>query len=70
MMARKIGSVRSQRRDDEGIDGRARSGRRVMRGPEPRDGAAMRVRRCGGSERPWRRSVREGKRRGRGRRRR
>lgn len=52
-MARKIGKVRNHRREDEGTEGRARSERRVMSGPEPWAGAAMRVRRWAGLGRPW-----------------
>lgn len=68
MMAMKIGSVRNQRRYDEGIAGSSRSGRRVMRGPELRVGAAMSDRRCGGRGRPWDNCVKEGEGGGRGRR--
>ena len=42
-MVRKMGSVRSQRREEETIGGSSRSARRLMRGPEPGVGAAMRV---------------------------
>lgn len=51
-MVRKMGSVRSQRREEETMVGSSRSGRRLMRGPEPGDGAAMRVLRGI----PWRRN--------------
>lgn len=42
-MVRKMGSVRSQRREEETMGGSSRSARRLMRGPEPGVGAAMRV---------------------------
>lgn len=41
-MARNMGSVRSQRREEEMTGGSSRSARRLMRGPEPGVGAAMR----------------------------
>lgn len=46
-MAKKMGRVRSQIRQGRGISGRARSGRREVRGPEPGRGAAIMVRLCG-----------------------
>lgn len=45
MMAAKIGRVRNQWKVEVETDGRARSGRRSMRGPEPGRGAAIMVRR-------------------------
>lgn len=48
MMAKNIGRLRAQMRQEPEMVGRARSERRVMRGPELGLGAAMRVRWAGG----------------------
>ena len=48
MMAKNMGRLRAQMRQEPEMEGRARSERRVMRGPELGLGAAMRVRWAGG----------------------
>ena len=65
MINMKIGRVRSQMRKGRGMSGRARSERRVMSGPEPIFGGAMRVRWWGERRRALRR-VAEGRWMGRG----
>ena len=51
MTDRKIGRVLSQSLREEGMEGRARSERRVIRGPSLGFGAAINVRRVGRRER-------------------